>query len=125
MMYLDERDVGYDPDCPNALLPLRPNCGPERIAMLTAKRPDSRQKQANWVIWNGVSYSSGKVQTGWEDNNRFFKYVKGARNRTWNGDGVARTFIIAEEGKSGVWKQRIHNNLAQTKRNRHQTLRVL
>ncbi len=81
--------------------------------MLTAKRPDSRQKQANWVIYNGAS-KDGNLQTGWEDNDRFFKYVKGARNRTWKGDGVAREFTIAEEGKSGVWKQRNYNNSAQT-----------
>ena len=78
MMYLDEADVGYDRNFPNALVPLRPDCAVERIATLTAKRPNSRDDQANWVVWNGVSYDNGDLQSGWEDNNRFFKYLKDA-----------------------------------------------
>ncbi len=115
MMYLKPGEFGFDPAFPNALLPLRPNCGPERIASLTAKKPNSRTNQANWVVWNGVSYDSGKVQLGWEDNERFFKYVKDARNRTWKGDGVAREFTIEkEERRSGLWVQHIRNSQVQT-----------
>ncbi len=61
-----------------------------------------------------MSYNSGKLQPGWEDNDRFFKYVKDARNRTWKGDSVARTFTIAEEGRSGLWKQHNQTNSANT-----------
>jgi len=110
MMYLKPGEFGFDPAFPNALVPLRPDCGPERIASLTAKKPHSKDDQADWVVWNGVSYNSGDLQPGWEDNDRFFKYVKDARNRTRKGDAVARSFTIAEEGRSGLWKQHIHNN---------------
>jgi hypothetical protein len=114
MMYLDEADVGFDPAFPDVLVPLRPNCAVERIAWLTAKRPNSRKDQANWVVWNGVSYDNGNLQLGWEDNNKFFKYVKGARNATWKGDAAAREFTIEEEGRSGWWKQYNYNNKANT-----------
>jgi hypothetical protein len=114
MMYLDKRDVGFDPSFPHVLVPLRTDCAVERIATLTAKRPNSRLDQANWVVWNGVSYDNGVLQPGWEDNDRFFKYVKDARNKTWKGDAVARAFTIAEEGRSGWWKQHNHNNSANT-----------
>jgi hypothetical protein len=107
MMYLKPGESGFDPAFPNALLPLRPDCGPERIASLTAKQPDSRATQANWVVWNGVSYDNGDLQTGWEDNDRFFKYLKDARDKTWKGDAVVRRFTITEEGRSGWWVQ--HN----------------
>ena len=113
MRYLKPGDVGFDPACPNVLVPLRLDCGPERIASLKVTRPESGKDQANWVVWNGVN-NSGDLQSEWEDNSRLFKYVKDARNRTWNGDGVARTFTIAEEGRSGLWKQHIHNNSAKT-----------
>ena len=114
MMYLQLGEERFDPERPK-LVPLGPDCDPKRIASLTAKKPNSRTNQANWVVWNGVSYSSGKVQPGWEDNERFFKYVKGARNRTWNGDAVAREFTIEkEEGRSGLWKQHIRNSQVQT-----------
>jgi hypothetical protein len=114
MMYLDKRDVGYDPDFPNALVPHRTDCADERTASLTAKRPNSRNDQANWGVWNGVSYDNGDLQPGWEDNAKFFEYVKDARNATWKGDAVARSFTIKEEGRSGLWKQHNHNNSAQT-----------
>ncbi len=60
-----------------------------------------------------MSYHTGVLLTGWEDNDRFFKYVKAARDKTWKGDGVARAFTIAEEGRSGWWKQHT-NNASQT-----------
>ena len=116
MMYLKPGEFGFDPDFPNVLVPLRPDCGPERIASLTVKRPPSVRDQANWVVWNGALASKdGKVQTGWEDNDKFFKYVKDARNRTWNGDAaVERRITIAEEGRSGLWKQHNPNKNANT-----------
>jgi hypothetical protein len=114
MMYLKPGEFGYDPAFPNVLVPLRTGCADERIASLKVKRPDSRKDQANWVVWNGVSYDNGKVQSGWEDNDRFFKYLKDARGTTWKGDAVTRAFTIAEEGRSGLWKQHNHNNLAST-----------
>jgi hypothetical protein len=114
MMYLKPGDVGFDPDFPNALLPLRPDCAVERIATLTVKRPDSKENQANWLVWNGVSYDNGDLRPGWEDNDRFFKYLKDARGTTWKGDAVARKFTIEEEGRSGWWKQYNYNNRAQT-----------
>jgi hypothetical protein len=113
MMYLKPGEFGFDPAFPNALLPLRPDCGPERIASLTAKQPDSRHDQANWLVWNGVSYDNGDLQTGWEDNGRFFKYLKDARDKTWKGDAAARAFTITEEGRSGWWVQKnpTHNKV--------------
>jgi hypothetical protein len=105
MMYLDKRDGGFDPAFPNVLVPLRLDCADERIASLKVKRPESERDQADWVVWNGVN-NSGDLQSGWEGNDRFFKYVKAARNRTWKGDAVQRRFTIAEEGRSGWWKQK-------------------
>jgi hypothetical protein len=95
-------------------VPLRPNCAVTRIATLTVKRPDSKENQANWLVWNGVSYDNGDLRPGWEDNDRFFKYLKDARGTTWKGDAVARKFTIEEEGRSGWWKQYNYNNRAQT-----------
>jgi hypothetical protein len=114
MMYLKPGEFGFDPAFPNALVPLRPNCGPERIASLTAKQPPSTQDQANWVVWNGVSYENGVLQLGWEDNDRFFKYLKDDRNTTWKGDAVARSFTITFEARSGLWMQHNYRNSAST-----------
>ena len=113
MMYLDKRDVGFDPAFPNVLVPLRLDCGPERIASLKVTRPESGKDQANWVVWNGVN-NSGDLQSEWEDNSRLFKYVKDARNKTWKGDASQRSFTIAEEGRSGLWKQYNYRNSANT-----------
>jgi hypothetical protein len=113
MMYLQKHDVGFDPAFPNVLVPLRLDCGRERIASLKVKRPISGKDQANWVVGNGANKSGG-LQSEWEDNDRFFKYVKAARDRTWNGDAVRRAFTIKEEGRSGLWKQFNHCNQAQT-----------
>jgi len=106
MMYLKPDEFGFDPAFPNVLVPLRTDCADERIASLTAKKPNSRLDQANWVVWNGVSYNSGDRQPGWEDNDRFFKYLKDARNATLKGDAVARAFTIEEEARGGLWVQK-------------------
>ncbi len=109
MMYLKPGDVGFDPAFPNVLVPLRLDCADERIASLKVKRPNSRENQANWTVWNGVSYSvtrNNDVQSGWEDNNRFYKYLKHARGATLKGDFVAREFTIKEEARGGLWVQK-------------------
>ncbi len=104
MMYLRDGDLRYDRDFPNTLVPLRLDCADERIASLTVKRPNSRDDQANWTVLNGVTRNND-VQSGWEDNARFFKYLKDARKATLKGDPVARSFTIREEGRSGWWVQ--------------------
>ena len=108
MMYLQLGEERFDPERPELVLH-RAGCDPKRIASLKVKRPNSGSgnTQANWTIFNGMSEKNGDVKSGWEDNDRFFKYLK-------KGDAGVRKFTIAEEGRSGWWKQYNYKNLAQT-----------
>ncbi len=58
-----------------------------------------------------------KAPEGWEDNDRFFKYLKDDDGTTWKGDAAVRRFTTGiEEGRSGWWMhwQSTHNNKVQT-----------
>ena len=108
MMYLQPGEDGFDPECPKLVLH-RDDCDPKRIATIIAKRPQNGKDadQRNWAVWNGANHK-GDLQSGWEDNAKFFKYLKDAPGATLKGGEVAqRSFSIAEEARSGWWKQ--HN----------------
>ena len=107
MMYLQLGEAGFDRDRPKLVLH-HDDSDPTRIATITAKRPNQKSYVArNWVVWNGAS-QTGVVQPGWEDNAKFFKYLKDAPGATLKGgEVVQRSFSIAEEARSGWWKQ--HN----------------
>ena len=109
-MYLQPGEDGFDPDCPKLVL-LRGDCDPKRIATIIAKRPnDESYDQRNWVVWNGAS-KKGSVLSGWEDNAKFFKYLKDAPDATLKGEIVRRSFTIKEEAKGGWWKQHNPSNV--------------
>ncbi len=112
MMYLQLGEERFDPERPELVL-YRPDCDPKRIASLKVKRPDSGEDQANWTVFQGGSRNND-VMSGWEDNDKFFKYLKHALDVTLKGNAVERRFTIEEEGRSGRWKQYNHSNLAQT-----------
>ena len=112
MMYLRLGEDGFDRDCPKLVL-LRDGCDPKRIAAIIAKRPQNGdgKDQRNWVVGNGAD-RKGDVQSGWEDNAKFFKYLEGASSgATLNGgEVVQRAFTIRDEARSGWWKQHTRNN---------------
>ena len=112
MMYLQLGEDGFDRDCPKLVL-FPPGGDPKRIATIIAKRDGSRD-QRNWAVGNGAS-EKGKVQSGWEDNAKFFKYLEGAADATLKGgEVVQRAFTINEEARSGWWKQHNRRNNAKT-----------
>ena len=114
MMYLRLGEDGFDRDCPKLVL-FPPGGDPERIATITAKRPANDRDQRNWAVGNGAS-EKGDLQWGWEDNDRFFKYLKHARDAELKGEIAQRRFTIKEGARSGWWKQHKHtgNNCANT-----------
>jgi hypothetical protein len=112
MMYLQFGEEKFDPDRPKLVLH-RNGCDPKRMASLKVKKPEPDRDQTNWVVLNGVNRKND-VMSGWEDNDRFFKYLKDADGTKWDGDAVMRRFTIEEEGRSGVWKQYYYNNNVNT-----------
>ncbi len=112
MMYLQLGEERFDPERPKLVLH-RDGCDPKRIASLKVKEPVSGTDQAKWTVFNGVNRNND-VMSGWEDNNRFFKYLKDADGTTLKGAAVVRRFTIEEEGRSGWWVQSTDNNRVQT-----------
>jgi hypothetical protein len=112
MMYLQFGEEKFDPERPK-LVPLGPDCDPKRIASLKVKRPESGRIQANWTVFNGMNRKND-LMSGWEDNDRFFEYLKHDRDATWNGDAVVRRFTIEDEARSGWWVQHNPYNKAST-----------
>jgi hypothetical protein len=112
MMYLQFGEERFDPERPKLVLH-RAGCDPKRIASLKVKRPDQGSDQAHWTVFNGVTRKKDR-QPGWEDNDRFFKYLKDDLGTTLKGYAVAREFTIKVEGRSGWWVQHNYNNKANT-----------
>ena len=113
MMYLQLGEDGFDRDCPKLVL-LRDGCDPKRIATIAVKRPNNKEvDQRNWAVWNGAS-EKGDLQSGWEDNAKFFKYLEGAPGATLKGEAVQRAFTIKEGAKGTWWKQHNPRNCART-----------
>ena len=106
MMYLQLGEDGFDRDCPKLVL-LRDGCDPKRIATITAKRPTQKScDQRNWAVWNGAS-EKGVVQSGWEDNAKFFKYLEDAPGATLKGGEIVQRQFTIREARGGWWVQ--HN----------------
>ena len=113
MMYLQPDEDGFDPECPKLVLH-RDDCDPKRIATIIAKRPKNETaNQRNWVVWNGAS-QTGNLQSGWEDNAKFFKYLEGAPGATLKGGEVVQRAFTIKEARSGWWKQHTPQNKAKT-----------
>ena len=113
MMYLQLGEDGFDRDCPKLVL-LRDGCDPKRIATIKVKRPKRDKDQTNWLVFNGAS-EKGDLQSGWEDNAKFFKYLETAPGAMLKGgEVVQRVFTIKEEARGGLWKQHNPSNNART-----------
>ena len=116
MMYLQPGEDGFDRDCPKLVL-LRDDCDPvARIATIIAKRPHnhgSAKDQRNWAVWNGAN-QKGTLQSGWEDNAKFFKYLKNAPGATLKGGEIAQRAFTIKEARGGWWVQHSHCKSATT-----------
>ena len=114
MMYLQPDEEGFDRECPKLVLH-RDDCDPKRIATIIAKRPQNGKDadQRNWAVWNGAS-EKGVVQSGWEDNAKFFKYLEDAPGATLKGGEIVQRQFTIREARGGWWVQHNHNYLANT-----------
>ena len=114
MMYLQPDEDGFDPECPKLVLH-RDDCDPKRIATITAKRPQngSGNDQRHWAVWNGAD-KKGVVQSGWEDNAKFFKYLEDAPGATLKGGEIVQRQFTIREARGGWWVQHNYNNSATT-----------
>ena len=113
MMYLKPDEDGFDPERPRLVLH-RDDCDPTRIATIKVKRPKRDKDQTNWLVFNGAS-EKGDLQSGWEDNAKFFKYLETAPGAELKGgEIVQRSFTIKEGAKGTWWKQYNPSNNAKT-----------
>ena len=114
MMYLQLGEAGFDRDRHKLVLH-RDDCDPKRIATIIAKRPQNGKDadQRNWAVWNGAS-EKGVVQSGWEDNAKFFKYLEDAPGATLKGGEIVQRQFTIREARGGWWVQHNYNNKATT-----------